>query len=815
LCVHELPRLPGAIWCAPASLAALLALRWHGTRWLVFALLGFGWAAFAASGRLEDRLPAAARGHDFPLKGFVDTFPVAAPGQVTFSVSVAEPRPAGVPRRVRLTWYDPPRTLAVGAALDVVARLRPPRGLRNPGGFDYERWLLVNGIGATGYVRSGDVVGQEVAPANGRPEPASGAVTQARRTFLVYRATLADRLAAGAPDADSAALLTALAIGERHLFAEQQWADFRRTGTSHLVAVSGTHVALLGIVVFLGLRWLWIRLPHAIGCYDLEAAGLASAVATAGYAALTGFAVPAQRSLLMIVVALALAASRRRVGVSQGLAAALLAVLVLDPFAPLSASFWLSFGAVAIVLLLAAPRRHRSAAESRPTRTWRALREIASLQWAIGLALLPLTALCFGEVSTLGSLVNLAAIPWFNFVLVPVTLLATLACSADVLAASIAPPLVHAAGALAGYTAAALHAAAVAPWAALAVPARPAVLGVAAAGALLALPAHVLPGRRLAWLALLPMFVDRPPPPPFGAVQATVLDVGHGLAVVVATHAHRLLFDAGPTFPSGFDSGDDVVLPALAALGGRTLDTLIVSHADNDHAGGAPAVAAAFPAARVLHGPDVALDVRKSSPAFAALPSSMPADDVCTRGQVWQWDGVRFEILHPPRDFAARGNESSCVLKVTAGGGSLLITGDIESRGEAQVVPLAAAHADVIVVPHHGSATSSSAAFVHAVGARHAIVSAGYANRWGFPKPAVRERWAASGAAVWVTGEQGAIGVTLGAVLDPLGGERAARRAVPPPSETAGGVAVHAERDGRHRYWQAPNESASHAEISW
>jgi competence protein ComEC len=311
------------------------------------------------------------------------------------------------------------------------------------------------------------------------------------------------------------------------------------------------------------------------------------------------------------------------------------------------------------------------------------------------------------------------------------------------------------------------------------------------------------------------MFVDRPPPPPFGAVQATVLDVGHGLAVVVATHAHRLLFDAGPTFPSGFDSGDDVVLPALAALGGRTLDTLIVSHADNDHAGGAPAVAAAFPAARVLHGPDVALDVRKSSPAFAALPSSMPADDVCTRGQAWQWDGVRFEILHPPRDFAARGNESSCVLKVTAGGGSLLITGDIESRGEAQVVPLAAAHADVIVVPHHGSATSSSAAFVHAVGARHAIVSAGYANRWGFPKPAVRERWAASGAAVWVTGEQGAIGVTLGAVLDPLGGERAARRAVPPPSETAGGVAVHAERDGRHRYWQAPNESASHAEISW
>ncbi|HEX5047753.1 MAG TPA: DNA internalization-related competence protein ComEC/Rec2 [Gammaproteobacteria bacterium] len=801
LCVHELPRLPEAVWCAPAALAALLALRSARTRWVVFALLGFGWTALTAGGRLDGRLPIAQLGQDFPLAGFVDGFPVAAPGQATFSFTVTEPRPAGVPSRVRLTWYDPPPALTAGAELAIVARLRPPRGLRNPGGFDYERWLLVNGFGASGYVRSGEVVEDGVGP-RGRTAASQASSSQPRgrnretlgRTWLAFRATLAERIAAGSPDADSAALLTALAIGERHLFSDEHWADFRRTGTSHLVAVSGTHVGLFGAVVFFVLRWLWIRLPQVVGRYDLEAAALASAAATAYYAALTGFAVPAQRSLLMIVVALALLASRRRVGVSQGLSAALLAVLVVDPFAPLAASFWLSFVAVAIVLLLAAPRRVRREGEYRVRRIARALRDAVALQWSIGLALLPLTAWYFGEISTAGSLVNLAAIPWFNFVLVPLTLLATLACSFDALASTVAPPLLHAAGVLAGYTVTALHAVAAQPWAAVTVPARAGALALAAAGALLALPAHALPGRRLAWLALVPMFLDRPAPLPPGAAEVTVLDVGHGLAVVAATHAHRLLFDAGPTFPSGFDSGEQVVLPALAALGGRGLDALIVSHADNDHAGGAAAVAAAYPSARVLHGPDV-----------TAL-----GGEICARGQEWEWDGVRFEILHPPPEgFAARGNESSCVLKVTAAGGSVLITGDIEARGEAALAPLAAARADVIVVPHHGSATSSSAALVRAVGARYAIVSAGYANRWGFPKPAVRERWQASGAAVLVTGDAGALRISLGtspgASLGLASGD--------------GGVAVQAERDGRHRYWEAraasAESSASPAGISW
>ncbi|HJR68912.1 MAG TPA: MBL fold metallo-hydrolase, partial [Gammaproteobacteria bacterium] len=238
-----------------------------------------------------------------------------------------------------------------------------------------------------------------------------------------------------------------------------------------------------------------------------------------------------------------------------------------------------------------------------------------------------------------------------------------------------------------------------------------------------------------------------------------------GLAVLVETRHHRLLFDAGPISRSGFDAGAEVVVPALGAAGRRGLDRLVVSHADSDHAGGAAAVVAAFPGIEVLKGPDA-----------TALPGR-----VCESGQQWQWDGVRFAILHPGADFAARGNDSSCVLSVTTGAATLLVTGDVERLGERALLTERIA-ADVVVVPHHGSATSSSPEFVAAAGAKLAIVSAGFANRWGFPRPEVRQRWEQRGAAVVVTGEAGAVSVELG------------------PE----GAAVSTERDGRHRYWQTP-----------
>ena len=750
--MHSLPTLPGAGWIASLPLLALLVLRARFA-WSVLAFAAACvWTVLAADARLAQRMSPAAAG-DYELCGWVDTFPTWAPGQATFGFTVEAPRPNGVPMRLRLTWYDAPATLAAGAALKLTARLRSPHGARNPGGFDYEQWLLMNGYGATGYVRAAT---------------ASTVATSVQRKWLAFRATLAARLVAGVHDADAAALITALALGERYLFTDQHWADFRRTGTSHLVAVSGMHVALLGLLAFVAVRRLWLRLPMPLAAFDLEAAAAVSVVATAYYAALTGFAVPAERSLLMIAVALLVLVSRRRVGAWQVLAATLLVVLIFDPFASLAASFWLSFAAVAILLALEAPRRIRVHADERWRRAWRATREFVALQWSIGLALLPLTAWYFGEVSLVGPLVNLVAIPLFNLVLVPLTVLASLALSFASLVA-IATPGVAALGQLDDIVVAALHAAATAPAASVPVPLPPwPAFALAVCGIAFGVAGQPLPGRRLAWLAVVPMFVPSVAAPPVGEAHAMVLDVGQGLAVLVETRTHRLLFDAGPAFRSGFDSGADIVLPSLAANGRHDLDLMIVSHADNDHAGGAAAVAEAFPRAAILHGPDVVT----------------LGGDTCERGQSWRWDGVEFRVLHPAAGFAPRGNESSCVLKVTATNGSLLIAGDVESRGEGATLDADPGAADVVVVPHHGSATSSSPAFVTALRARYAVVSAGFANRWGFPKPEVTARWRRGGAAVVVTAGAGAVGIDL----------------------TAEGVRIEAERDARHRYWQAPSQ---------
>lgn len=748
--MHQLPVLPGVSWLVPLVLGALLALRHARLRPLLWLAAGAAWTCWCASERLAERLPFARLSADFALTGVVAGFPSAAPGQITFAFAVAKPRPPGVPARIRLTWYDAPAGVGPGDSLRVTARLRPPRGTRNPGGFDYERWLLVEGYGATGYVRDGALA-------------APGAGLAAR--WLRFRGLLAERIGAAVGDADAAALVTALALGERFRFTEQHWADFRRTGTSHLVAVSGMHVALLGLVVFALLRFVWLRLPAPLASYDLEVAAGASVLATFYYAALTGFAVPAQRSLVMIAVALAVLVARRAVSPMQLLAATLLAVLVFDPFAPLAASFWLSFVAVAVLLALAVPRPLMSGAHGLIARGRDGAFAFVRLQWWIGLALVPMTVAYFGEISAVGPLVNLVAIPLFNLVLVPFTVLATIGLSLDTLAPHVTQ-LVAAVGSLASITVRCLHAVATLPGAAHAVPLPPwPALAVAGCGVALAVGGGALPGRRLAWLALLPLFVPALRLPEVGTARAVVLDVGHGLAVLVETRQHRLLFDAGPVSRSGFDAGAEVVVPALRSAGRRGLERLVVSHADNDHAGGAAAVVAAFPGVDVEKGPDA-----------TALPGT-----VCERGHQWEWDGVRFAILHPSADFAARGNDSSCVLAVTAGAATLLVTGDVERLGEGALLtqPIAA---DVVVVPHHGSATSSSPAFVAAVGASVAIVSAGFANRWGFPRPEVRQRWEQAGAAVVVTGEAGAVSVELG------------------PE----GAAVSTERDGRHRYWQTP-----------
>ena len=723
--VHQMPN-PVGPWSAVALIAVALGARWYfGWRWLLWFAAGALWTTLHIHARLADRLPTELQGGDFAVTGWVDGFPNHAPGQSSFSFRVVSGEPAeAIPGRLRLSWYDPPpEAVQPGSAFDLVVRLKRPRGLSNPGGFDYERWLFQEGYGATGYVRQG--------------QAATARIDSIERRWLILRARLADMIGAAAPTADAAALLTALTIGERFRFEERHWQTLRNTGTSHLVAISGLHVGLVAGLVFVLGRWAALRLPVAAASRNLELAAWASFLAAGLYAALAGFTVPTQRALIMLAVAQLALVSRRSVSMSSGLSAAVLLVLAWDPAAPLSASFWLSFVAVALLWQLA--RSEHSRGEKRDTLG--PVTGIARVQWCMSLGLVPVTALFFNQVSLVSPFVNIIAIPLFSFVLVPLTLSA----AAAVFVHPLGNYLVAFAGMPLQWTWNILAAVGEWPWSSVLLSSPPGwVLAIAALGTAAALAAHPLPARNLAWLTLVPILWWEPSRPDPGGAVVDVLDVGHGLAVLVETRSHTLLYDAGALYRSGFDTGAEIVVPAMRAKSWETLDAVVVSHADNDHAGGVPAVLEAFPDARVIMGPDVELQ----------------GGEVCRTGETWTWDEVRFEILHPDLAFHHRGNDSSCVLKVITSAGSLLLTGDVETAGERALMADAASLAsDVVVVPHHGSATSSSAALVAATAPDHALVSAGYLNHWGFPKPQVAQRWQSAGAAMVSTGDAGAVRV--------------------------------------------------------
>lgn len=723
--VHRMPEPMG--WLQALGLLAAVAGAWWFARWrwLLWFAAGAVWTAGHIHSHLSDWLPIELQGQDFAVSGWVDGFPNESAEQVSFSFRVQAGEPEGtVPDRLRLTWYDPPPdAIAPGSALDLVVRLKRPRGLVNPGGFDYARWLFQEGYGATGYVREGSAAVQET---GGIP-----------RRWLMFRARLAESIRAAAATPDAAALQVALSIGERFGFEDSHWRTLQRTGTSHLVAISGLHVGLVAGLVFLLVRRAALRLPAGAATRNAELAAWASILAAALYAALAGFTVPTQRALIMLVVAQLALVSRRSVSMSSGLSAAVLLVVAWDPVAPLSASFWLSFVAVALLWQLARSEQARGQERG----ALRPVAAIARVQWYMSLGLVPVTALFFNEVSLISPLVNVIAIPLFSFVLVPLTL----ASAAVVQVHTVGEHLVALAGFPMQWTWNLMAAAGEWPGSSvLLVPPPLWVLAGAALGTAAALAAFPLPARNLAWLTLVPILWWEPSRPDKGGAEIDVLDVGHGLAVLVETRSHTLLYDAGALYRSGFDTGREIVLPAMRAKSWKSLDMVMVSHGDNDHAGGVPAVLEEFPEARLVMGPDVEL----------------PGGEICQTGQAWTWDDVHFEVLHPYPAFHHRGNDSSCVLKVVTLAGSLLLTGDVEKAGErALMADAAALSSDVVVVPHHGSATSSSSALVGAVGASYAINSAGHLNHWGFPKPQVVQRWQGAAAAIMSTGDTGAVRV--------------------------------------------------------
>ncbi len=734
--LQQLPRLPGAAWAVPMLILALPLSASRARCWVLPGLAGFAWAWWVAATTLQGRLADRLHGQDVRLVGYVASFVSGDARRVTFSFQVVPQwRSQALPARWRLSWYRPAHELLPGQDLEVVVRARQARSLGNPASFDYQGWLFRERLGGTGYVRD-----LAVRP-GGKPGPGQWWLRQRARLYARLRDALPGR---------AGALFGALAVGARHDFSTRDWSVLRRTGTSHLVAISGLHVGLVGLGAFAVVRALLLRVPWTV--LNLQAGDLAAGVAlaaAAGYAALAGFGLPAQRALVMLLVAAVGFVSRRRWGRGDALAVALLAVLSVDPLGVMSPGFWLSFGAVG-TLLVALNGRPLAARDPLPPGPGAGVRQwfagLVRAQWAVALGLGPLLLFHFGELALLAPVINLFAVPWFSCVLVPATLATTLLSSfwpalAQWLLAGLAP--------LMEGTWWLLSALAAQPWASAAWPARPVPLVILGAAGMAAFYlGRGLPGHSLWLTLLLPVLTWRVPSLSPGHLRLSVLDVGQGLAAVVETRTHVLVYDAGPGPPGGFDAGASVVVPALRRLGWGAVDRLVIGHGDLDHAGGAGALLEAFPGTAVVAGPDVDIE---------------PSAGRCRAGQSWEWDGVRFNFLHPPATGRRADNDGSCVLRIETAAAVALLTGDIEKAAETELVNRRAQiAADVVVVPHHGSSTSSTAAFVAAVSPRLAVVPAGFRNRWGLPDAAVVARWRAAGARVLTTGEVGGVAVVLG-----------------------------------------------------
>jgi competence protein ComEC len=731
------PALPPLAWTAVLLPLALLVLR--DRRFIVLAALagGFFWAAACAQLRMADWLAPELEGRDLEVVGTVSSLPAVSERSVRFEFEV-ESATGGqrLPRKLLLSWYrsalfDP--EVHPGERWVFSVRLRRPHGLVNPQGFDYEAWLLERGIGATGYVRQR---GQQ--KKLGWRNSLLDRIEQAREAVR-------ERFFAHLGATPAAGILAALAVGDQRAIAAEEWRLFSRTGVTHLMSISGLHVTLVsGLVAWL-VAFLWRGVPAlALRLPARKAAALAAIAAALGYTLLAGFAVPAQRTFYMVTVVAAALWAGRMASPARTLALALAVVLLADPWAPLAPGFWLSFGAVALIFYVATGWTER---EGR-------LKQYGRIQWAITFGLAPAALLLFGQISLAGPLANAAAIPLVSAVITPLALGAALLPISAVL--DVAAWLVEWLLQFLEWCAALPGAL----WQQHVPPAWSVALGLAGVAWLLA-PRGV-PGRACGVALMAPAFYIAPAAPVPGEAWVTTYDVGQGLAVMVRTARRTLLYDAGPAFGPESDSGGRVVVPALRAAGLASVDLMILTHEDMDHIGGA---------LTVLESIEVASLSSSLSPEHA-LNTLVAGPRRCLAGTAWEWDGVRFELVHPPStDERLRRNDQSCVLRIASAGGAMLLTGDIQRLGELSLLDKNV-KADVLLVPHHGSRTSSSREFIAAVAPRWAVVPAGYRSRFGHPSTEVLERYRAAGVSILRTDLDGAVFVRLGRDAVEAGGER-------------------------------------------
>lgn len=737
---------------------------------------GAGWAGLMAHERLSESLSADLEGRDIRVVGVVDSLPDTVTRGVRFRLRVHSAHlPGGervaIPGLLAIGWYaegtDASPVVRPGQRWEFNVRLRLPHGHSNPDGFDYEAWLLSEGVRATAYVRPG-------------VQRKHDEFVPGVRAFVGRaRDALRDRLRQALPEAPYAGVIIALVIGDQRAVSQSDWEVFNRTGIGHLVSISGLHITMIAALFGGMLRWLWrhsfftrANLPLIMPSQKIGA--LAGLLAALVYVALAGFGIPAQRTLLMLAVVSMAMWMNRIASVSQVLSLAIMVVLLCDPWAVLWPGFWLSFVAIACILWVSVGRARMPAdsgadaiasvhasssvaldasATAKPARLSglrRTLADATHTQYAVTLGLVPLTMLLFGQVSLIGPLANAVAIPLVSFVITPLSLVG-----------SVTPePLsgwcLQSAHWLVSVLAQWLRWLSEMPFAVWQAP-RPQGLSVALAlaGTLWLLAPRGWPLRWVGVLAWLPMLMARPAAPAEG-FWLTAFDIGQGNALLIETANHRLLYDTGPAYSAESDGASRVLLPYLRSRGITQLDGLIISHSDTDHAGGA---------ASVLEGVRIGW-TRSSLSNDHGLLTLMPAHMPCRTGQSWYWDGVHFEMLHPDSVHAeaARPNARSCTLRIRYREHAVLLTGDLEAPQERALLERSAENlqAGVLLAPHHGSGTSSTPEFLTAVSPQLALFQVGYRNRYRHPKAEVLERYVQRGIQTLRTDRDGAISVMIG-----------------------------------------------------
>jgi len=740
--LHGLEVLPGLWTTALLPAALLVAAAGAGPRTTAGAwcAAGFLWALLSAHATIASRIPSVIEGEDLVVTGRIASVPAVAPRRIRFDFDAQSGLPHGQ-GRLRLSWYEdsraPPPDLVTGDTWRLVVRLRAPRGFRNPGGFDYETWLFQRGYAGQGYVRARDPRVRRLAEA--------GPLDPGR-----IRHALSRRLRETPEIGPVGALVEALVVGVRDRITGEQREILRRTGTAHLLAISGLHI---GIAAGLGFTVGRFAGPWLVpGLAPVRLGAVAGIAVAAGYAVLAGFSLPTRRALVMATVLLVALCVRRRLGGSTVFCLGLMAVLVLEPRAVLAPGFWLSFCAVGL-LLYGLGGRPNIGASVLDWRRW----VLPQIVVTVGLA--PLVLHWFAEQPVAGPIANAAAIPFVAVAVLPALLAGSLCLLfPGRLAETAGEALVTVgAGALEALWRLLELLATHGPRYTLSVDPSIAATALAMAGVVILLAPPGLPGRWIGALWFAPLVWWAPAVPGPGEVRAAFLDVGHGLAVVVETRERVLVYDTGNAY------GGDIVASHLAWRGRQSIDAVVVSHADSDHVGGYPSLAARVPARQVL--------------ANEGVPGANP----CVAGHSWTWDGVAFEVLHPPSaDW--RGNDGSCVIRVSAPGGKLLLTGDIEARAERRLVREAAEglRADLVSAPHHGSRTSSGPAFLDAVAADHAVFSMRHGNSWNLPHPTVLDRYRVRGTKIHRTDVHGAVIVSI---------------------RSSGAIEVHHARAGR--FWHA------------